>query len=132
MGFQLQNAAGQLFGLVFGYLSVARMNTSLARYWEGASCVRTMHSKWSDACMQLISFDRLESSDTVIDEPFCQHVVLQFKQLSALATIYPHGEALIDLDVRLSTGTMHKRRATCAQTRGARGARRRNGSTPRG
>ena len=44
--------AMQLVGLVFGYLMIARLNVSYGRYWEGVTNVKTMLSKWADACMQ--------------------------------------------------------------------------------
>ena len=50
--------AYQLFGIIFGYFSVARLNVSLARYWEGVSMVKMMHSKWADAIIQIMAFDR--------------------------------------------------------------------------
>ena len=37
--------AFQLFGLVFGYLSVSRLNISFGRYWEGVTQIKIMHSK---------------------------------------------------------------------------------------
>ena len=42
----------QLFGLVFGYLSIARLNISYNRYWEGATELHVLHSKWADAASQ--------------------------------------------------------------------------------
>ena len=38
----------QLFGLVFGYLCISRLDLCYTRYWEGASCLKRMHSKWAD------------------------------------------------------------------------------------
>ena len=65
----------------------------MSRYWEGVSYIKVMHSKWADAVLQILSFDRSHDPELRIeDEPFCQHVVHQFKQLSALATIHLHGE----------------------------------------
>jgi len=81
----------QLYGLVFGYLSVARLNECYRRFWEGCTAIKTMHSKWSDACLQILTLDSLQSDRTnVATEPFCVHVVRLFSQLSALATMRLH------------------------------------------
>ena len=87
--------AFQLFGIVFGYLSIARLNISFARYWEGVTQIKVMHSKWADAVMQILAFDRLDSDDVDISgDPFCAQLVRAFCQLSALATMHLHEEAL--------------------------------------
>jgi len=85
----------QLFGIVFGYLCIARLNISYQRYWEGVSQVKIMYSKWADACTQILAFDRLD--DIAVDisgEPFCKHIVNLFVQLSALATVRLHAETI--------------------------------------
>lgn len=87
--------AFQLFGIVFGYLSIARLNISISRYFEGVTQIKIMHSKWGDAALQIVVFDRLTDDDmTLEDEPFSIHIMHQFKQLSALATMHLHGEEL--------------------------------------
>ena len=43
----------QLYGLVFGYLMVTRLNTCQERYWEGVGLVKMMWSKWGDAVLQV-------------------------------------------------------------------------------
>jgi predicted membrane chloride channel (bestrophin family) len=48
----------QLVGIVFGYLMVTRISMSYSRYWEGVTMIKNMHSKWADACGQIIAFDR--------------------------------------------------------------------------
>ena len=81
----------QLVGLVFGYLTIYRINISYNRYWEGVTMVKNMHSKWADACAQTISFDRSKSSECdVTSDPFCCHVVRLFSQMSAMATMRLH------------------------------------------
>jgi hypothetical protein len=71
----------QLFGIVFGYLMVSRLNICYSRYWEGVSHVKTMHSKWADACSQVIAFDRCEHHDvSAADDAFCCHIVRLFSQ----------------------------------------------------
>merc|ERR1719446_686236 len=78
------NYAISLLGVVFGYLCVTRINMSYSRYWEGVTQVKTMHSKWADACAQCIIFDR--SRDPALDlrhEPFSRHLIRLFSQLSA-------------------------------------------------
>ena len=41
-----------------------------------------------------VNFDCLELDGDAVDDPFCRHAVHLFKQLSALATIYLHGEQM--------------------------------------
>lgn len=53
----------QLVGIVFGYLIVTRINMSYARYWEGVTMIKQMHSKWADACGQVVAFDRSQSTE---------------------------------------------------------------------
>mmetsp|Transcript_35050 Transcript_35050/g.96812 ORF Transcript_35050/g.96812 Transcript_35050/m.96812 type:complete len:297 (-) Transcript_35050:951-1841(-) len=85
--------AMQLFGVVFGYLCVTRINMSYSRYWEGTTMVKNMHSKWADACGQVLNFDRCASPKCdLTDDPFCCHIVRLFSQLSAMATMRLHVE----------------------------------------
>ena len=90
----------QLVGIVFGYLMVTRINTSYARYWEGVTMVKNMHSKWADACGQIIAFDRSLSTEcNLTGDPFCCHIVRLFSQMSAMATMRLHiveaGESIL-------------------------------------
>ena len=81
----------QVFGIVFGYLCIARLNVCYARYWEGVTHVKMMHSKWSDAAAQACAFDRVQSHSLSIEhEPFCRHLVHLFSQLSAMAMMSLH------------------------------------------
>ena len=48
----------QMYGIVFGYLSIARMTVSYQRYWEGVTHVKTMHAKWIESCSQVIASPR--------------------------------------------------------------------------
>lgn len=53
--------------------------------------VKNMHSKWSDACSQIILFDRVgDDGDDVSNDEFCVHIVRLFMQLSAMATLTLH------------------------------------------
>jgi predicted membrane chloride channel (bestrophin family) len=71
----------QLFGIVFGYLMVGRLNICYSRYWEGVTHVKTMHSKWADTCSQVIAFDRCEHHDvSASEDAFCCHIVRLFSQ----------------------------------------------------
>ena len=83
----------QLFGLVFGYLSIGRLNISYQRYWEGASMMHIMHSKWADAASQALAFDRIDDAREEIADDFCLHVVRLFAQFSAMATATLHMSA---------------------------------------
>ena len=83
--------AMQILGVVFGFLSVTRMNMSYQRYWEGISAVKVMHSKWTDACVQVLTFDCNDSHGVGCGgEPFREYIVRLFCQLSAVATITLH------------------------------------------
>jgi hypothetical protein len=80
--------AMQVLGLVFGYLSISRLNMSYNRYWEGVNLVKEMHSKWTTSCLQLLAFDRVPHADPdkaqthscTSEDPFCRHLVGLFKQ----------------------------------------------------
>ena len=49
---------------------------SYQRYWEGVTVIKNMHSKWADACGQVLNFDRDGSTACdLTDEPFCLHIV---------------------------------------------------------
>ena len=90
----------QLVGIVFGYLMVTRINMSYSRYWEGVTMIKQMHSKWADACGQIVSFDRALSTEcNLTTDPFCCHIVRLFSQMSAMATMRLHivdpGESLL-------------------------------------
>ena len=61
--------AMQLLGLVFGYLSIARLQMSYSRYWEGIQHIKIMHSNWTSACLQLMAFDRVVHSDRASLQP---------------------------------------------------------------
>ena len=83
--------AAQLLGLVFGYLSVARLNVSYSRYWEGITHVKVMYSKWADACLQTLAFDSVpRTMSRLADDPFCAYTVRLFSQLSAMAMFNLH------------------------------------------
>jgi predicted membrane chloride channel (bestrophin family) len=85
--------AMQLFGVVFGFLSVTRLNMSYSRYWEGITEIKQMHSKWADACLHIVAFDRIyDDAEGCGEDAFCQHVVRLFCQLSAMAIISLHDD----------------------------------------
>jgi len=92
--------AMQVLGLVFGYLSISRLNMSYNRYWEGVNLVKEMHSKWTTSCLQLLAFDRVPHADPdkaqtnscTSEDPFCQHLVGLFKQLSVCAIVKLHAD----------------------------------------
>lgn len=90
----------QLVGIVFGYLTIYRINISYQRYWEGVTMVKNMHSKWADACGQVVSFDRSHSGELdLTSDPFCCHIIRLFSQMSAMATMRLHvvepGESIL-------------------------------------
>ena len=83
----------QMYGIVFGYLSIARLTVSYQRYWEGETHVRTMHAKWMESFSQVIAFDRIdESQSDLSQEAYCLHMLKLYTQVSALATMRLHLE----------------------------------------
>ena len=90
----VQQYSMQLFGVVFGYIAVARLNVSYNRYWEGITHIKGMQSKWSDACGQTIAFDRIgdHRESAGVSDPWCVHVARLFMQLSAVASLTLHLE----------------------------------------
>jgi hypothetical protein len=49
----------QVYGTVFGSLSVSRLTIAYNRHWEGVTQVKVMYSKFTDACQLILSFDSL-------------------------------------------------------------------------
>ena len=89
----------QMYGLVFGFLSINRLAQCYNRYWEGVSEVVTMYSKWLECAAQVISFDRIDDASTdVSQEPFVAHIVRLFVQLSTMAMLSLHSGAATDAD----------------------------------
>jgi predicted membrane chloride channel (bestrophin family) len=83
----------QMYGIVFGYLSIARMTVSYQRYWEGVTHVKTMHAKWMESFSQVIVFDRIdEPHSDLTQEAYCLHMVKLYTQISALAIMRLHLE----------------------------------------
>ena len=81
----------QVFGIVFGFLSVARLNICYSRYWEGVTQIRMRHSTWWDAAAQAVAFDQVTNHTTSNRrDPFCCHLIHLFSQLSAMATLSLH------------------------------------------
>ena len=81
----------QLIGIVLGYLCIARLNMCYSRYWEGVTHVKMMHSKWADACSQIIAFDQCDKPICDLSsEPFCRHIVHLFSSMSAMAVLQLH------------------------------------------
>lgn len=55
-----------------------------------------MHSKWADACTQILAFDQVRSPTCDLrGEPFCRHVVRLFMQMSAMATLRLGGRDMV-------------------------------------
>ena len=85
--------------MVVGYITSSRFTISYQRFWDGIAQVKMMHSKWTDALIQILAFDRIEDpSKDLVGEPFCEHMVRLFTQLSALATLYLHGESFSEVE----------------------------------
>ena len=89
--------AFQVFGIVFGYMCILRLNISYNRYWEGVSQVKVMYSKWTDACLQILAFDCCEHGvETLQEDSFSVAIVQLFKQMSALAVMKLHATDFCD------------------------------------
>jgi len=84
--------AMRVLGFIFSYLTIERLNIAYSRYWEGVTHVKEMLSKWSDACMQVLTYDHVNRGSEVVleEEEFCRHIVRLFKQLSAVAIMNLH------------------------------------------
>lgn len=91
--------AAKIFGTAISFAIVYRTRISWARYWEAASDVHFMFSKWSDAFIQLISFiataekrlKKLPPDDKTTSllrefRAFRHRLAHDFSLLSALAT----------------------------------------------
>jgi len=86
-----------VFGIVFGYMCILRLNISYNRYWEGVSQVKLMYSKWTDACLQILAFDCCEHGvETLQEDSFSVAIVQLFKQMSALAVMKLHATDFCD------------------------------------
>ena len=48
-----------VFGMVIGFALVMRVQIAYARFWEGATNIRTLSAKLADSIMQIISFDEM-------------------------------------------------------------------------
>ena len=90
---QIRDAFGNSYGMsIFGaalsFLCVQRLRMSYERYDQGNKQIKVMHSKWVDACSQILAFDQINSATVNLsEEPFCKHVVRLFAQMSAMATL---------------------------------------------
>lgn len=83
----------QLLGLVFGYLSVSRLQVSYNRYWEGCTNVKIMYESWADACLQTLANDAVPHTYAKYQrDPFCAYIVRLFSQMSAMAMLKLHLE----------------------------------------
>ncbi|KAK3238616.1 hypothetical protein CYMTET_51384 [Cymbomonas tetramitiformis] len=49
----------QIFAVVLGFLLVIRSQLAYQRFWEGRTALSQCASKWSDAAIQLITFDEI-------------------------------------------------------------------------
>lgn len=86
------NAAYSGFSFVVGFLLVFRTSQAYTRFWDGATKVQEMRSKWCDACSSLIAFSRKSTKDT--DEVMClQHLIVRlFSLLHSVSLSQIHGD----------------------------------------
>jgi len=84
------------FGLSF--LVIMRTNLSYNRYWEGISQLVAMHSKWTDAALQINAFDRLTTGNAATaGDKFRNHVVHLMSFMSAVLVLDLQEGTLADL-----------------------------------
>lgn len=97
------NAAYSGFSFVVGFLLIFRTSQAYGRFWDGATKVNEMRSKWCDSYSSLIAFSR-KSEKPQKEVLHFQHVLLRlFSLLHSLALQRIHGmydEAfdIIDID----------------------------------
>lgn len=90
------------FGLSF--LVIMRTNLSYNRYWEGISQLVAMHSKWSDAALQINAFDHLTTgSAATAGDKFRNHVVHLMSLMSAVLVLNLQEGTLDDLMAEIQT-----------------------------
>lgn len=79
------NAAYAGFSFVVGFLLVFRTSQAYSRFWDGATKVQQMQSKWCDACGSLIAFSR-KSKRSYIDVLHFQNILVRlFSLMHSLA-----------------------------------------------
>ena len=77
----------QMYGIVFGYLSIARMTVSYQRYWEGVTHVKTMHAKWMESFSQVIVFDRIDELEARLRGVRDERCVLKEQHIPAAQAV---------------------------------------------
>lgn len=79
------SAAYSGFSFVVGFLLVFRTSQSYARFWDGATKVQQMKSKWCDAFNSLVAFSRISSRPREEIEQFQQTLLRLFSLMHSLA-----------------------------------------------
>lgn len=81
----------QMFGIVFGYLCIARLNTCYDRYWSGVGHCTDMYNSWKQCALHAISFDRMDDpGKDQSSDPYASHLIQLFTQLSTVAMLKLH------------------------------------------
>uniref|UniRef100_A0A7S2JN38 Uncharacterized protein n=1 Tax=Haptolina brevifila TaxID=156173 RepID=A0A7S2JN38_9EUKA len=81
----------QMYAIVFGYLSIARLNTCYQRWWSGVGHCTNMYNSWQQCALHVISFDRMDDPrESQHGDPFCTHLIKLFTQLSTVAMLKLH------------------------------------------
>lgn len=85
------NAAYSGFSFVVGFLLIFRTSQAYSRFWDGATKVNEMRSKWCDAFSSLVAFSRVSKSPKADILRF-QHTLLRlFSLMHSLALQRLHG-----------------------------------------
>jgi len=79
------SAAYSGFSFVVGFLLVFRTSQSYARFWDGATKVQQMKSKWCDAFSSLVAFSRNSKRSSEDVMKFQQTLLRLFSLLHSLA-----------------------------------------------
>eukprot|EP00929_Paragymnodinium_shiwhaense_P021420 TRINITY_DN13977_c0_g1_i1.p1 TRINITY_DN13977_c0_g1~~TRINITY_DN13977_c0_g1_i1.p1 ORF type:complete len:580 (+),score=87.96 TRINITY_DN13977_c0_g1_i1:69-1808(+) len=79
------SAAWNAFSSLTGFLVVFRTSQAYARFWDGCSAVRLMHSNWYEACSTLLAYTRYSQAPAADVDKFKNIIVRLFSMLHAVA-----------------------------------------------
>lgn len=118
-GILSNNAAYAGFSFVVGFLLVFRTSQAYSRFWDGATTVQQMQSKWCDACGSLVAFSHKSKKPAEQVQHF-QHVLVRLFSLLhslALQQIHDlHDESFEVIDLQGLDGRCHQALRACAAT----------------
>ena len=84
-GFEHPYSIG-LVASIIGFCVIFRSNSAIARYYEAATTVHLMYSKFGDAVTQAISFHTQQESGKLDDPDFLEKLVHHFSLVTGTGT----------------------------------------------